>query len=216
MERFTARKASSGGATKQAAAPAAQQPANETFSEMANATAARSGVVGKLLVVSLIVVSIAITAFVGYAIVRGVGGGDLIKEDQYQAVFLADGQIYFGKLDSIGEEYAVLQDIYYLQVQQEVQPDTTAQPQTQISLAKLGNELHGPEDEMFINVDQILFWENLKDDGQVVTAINNFVSGNQPADATQQQQQQQPAEAPADDSSDAGADAADDTSGDGN
>ena len=129
---------------------------------------------------------------------------------------MADGQIYFGKLDSIGEEYAVLQDIYYLQVQQEVQPDTTAQPQTQISLAKLGNELHGPEDEMFINVDQILFWENLKDDGQVVTAINNFVSGNQPADATQQQQQQQPAEAPADDSSDAGADAADDTSGDGN
>lgn len=173
MERFTARKAQTGGAK----APQAAQPATETFSEMANVTAAKSGVVGKLLVVSLIVVSIAITAFVGYAIIRGVGSGNLVKSDQYQAVFLADGQIYFGKLTGIGEEYATLEDIYYLQVQQEVQPDTTAEPQTQISLAKLGNELHGPEDQMFINVDQILFWENLKDDGQVSTAIDNFVTG---------------------------------------
>ena len=184
MERFTARKASDGGATKPTAQAA--QPATETFSEMANVTAAKSGLVGKLLVVSLIVVSIAITAFVGYAIVRGVGGGNLIKSDQYQAVFLTDGQIYFGKLTGIGEEYATLEDIYYLQVQQEVQPDRSTEPQTQISLAKLGNELHGPEDQMFINVDQILFWENLKDEGQVVTAIENFVSGNQqtPADDT--------------------------------
>ena len=215
MERFTQRKPASGSPKK--APSAAAQPATETFSEMANVTAARSGIVGKLLVVSLIVVSIAITAFVGYAIIRGVGGGNLIKSDQYQAVFLADGQIYFGKLDSIGEEYAVLTDIYYLQVQQEVQPDTTAQPQTQISLAKLGNELHGPEDEMFINVDQILFWENLKDDGQVVEAITAFQNGDQQQPAQQQQQQQQ---APADDATggdDAGADATEeDATEDGN
>ena len=202
MERFTARKAQSGGASKPAAKAA--QPAQETFSEMANATAARSGIVGKLLVVSLIVVSIAITAFVGYAIVNGVGSSNLVEEDQYQAVFLADGQIYFGKLTDIGEDYATLEDIYYLQVQQEVQPDTTAQPQTQISLAKLGNELHGPEDQMFINVDQILFWENLKDDGQVVTAITNFVNGDQPAPEAQQ---------PADDAGADDANAEEDTSG---
>jgi len=199
MERFTARKTQ--GATKQAAtqAPVAQPATTETFSEMANVTAARSGLVGKLLVVSLIVVSIAITAFVGYAIVRGVGGGSLIKGSQYQAVFLSDGQIYFGKLTGIGDEYATLEDIYYLQVQQEVQPDTTAQPQTQISLAKLGNELHGPEDEMFINVDQILFWENLKDDGQVAEAIAAFVEngGQQPASTPAADQQGAAPAAPA-------------------
>jgi hypothetical protein len=172
MERFTARKA------QPAARPAGQatQPAQETFSEMANVTAAKSGMVGKLLVVSLIVVSIAITAFVGYAIIRGVGGGNLIKGDKYQAVFLTDGQIYFGKLKGIGESYATLEDIFYLQVEQQVQPDreTDANAQTQISLAKLGNELHGPEDQMYINVSQILFWENLKSEGQVSTAIKNF------------------------------------------
>jgi len=185
MERFTARKAQ----------PTHQQPAaatkqnTETFSEMANVTASKSGVVGKLLVVSLIIVSIAITAFVGYAIVRGVGDGNQIKSDKYQAVFLTDGQIYFGKLTSLGTKYATLEDIYYLQVQQQVQPDRSTDSATkqQVSLAKLGNELHGPEDMMHINVDQILFWENLKADGQVVTAINKFVSGDKttPAPATQ-------------------------------
>lgn len=186
MERFTARKAQ----------PVAQNPgqarvvqSQETFSDMANVTAAKSGMVGKLLVVSLIVVSVAITAFVGYAIIRGIGGGNLIKGDQYQAVFLTDGQIYFGKLKGIGEQYATLEDIYYLQVEQQVQPDREKDDaaETQISLAKLGNELHGPEDEMFINVDQILFWENLKDEGQVATAIANFKETGGKADTTQQQ-----------------------------
>ena len=173
MERFTARKPQSANNNAVAA-----KSTNESFSEMANVTATKSGVVGKLLVVSLIIVSIAITAFVGYAIVRGVGEGNLVDSSKYQAVFLSDGQIYFGKLTNVGDKYATLENIYYLQVQQAVQPDAKADPQQQVSLAKLGNELHGPEDKMQINVDHVLFWENLKDDGQVVTAINKYVSGD--------------------------------------
>lgn len=171
---------------KRSSAPAKEQQSagqQETFSEMASATASRSGVVGKLLVISLIIVSVAVTAFVGFAIVRGVDGSSLVKSDQYQAVFLTDGQIYFGKLDNLDEEYAVLSDIYYLQVEQQVQPvqgeEGEQQQQPQISLAKLGNELHGPEDEMFINRDRILFWENLKDDGNVVQAIQDFREGGE-------------------------------------
>lgn len=175
MERYSSN-------SKRPAAPAAAQQAagaaQETFSEMANVTASKSGLVGKLLVLSLIIVSIAVTAFVGFAVLQAVDGDNTVKEDQYQAVFLTDGQIYFGKFDdSSDSNYAMLSDIYYLQVEQQVQPvqgDETAQQQARISLAKLGNELHGPEDEMFINRDQILFWENLKDDGQVVTAITEF------------------------------------------
>lgn len=57
-----------------------------------------------------------------------------------------------------------------------MQGETAADTEGQrISLAKLGNELHGPEDKMFINSDQLLFWENLKDDGQVAKAISDFV-----------------------------------------
>ena len=196
MERFTSRKPA--GPQKTAAAPA-QTQVQETFSEMANVTANRSGIVGKLLVISLIIVSIAITAFVGYAIVSGVSGNNSVKNDQYQAVFLTDGQIYFGKLSGLDREYAVLEDIYYLQVDQQVQPDRSGAAQPQISLAKLGSELHGPEDEMFINPDQILFWENLKADGQVTQAITNYVNNG---GETQQPTVQEQTPAPADNTGD--------------
>ncbi len=94
-----------------------------------------------------------------------------IKKDKYQAVFLTNGQVYFCKLKNITELYVDCSDIYYLQVQQAVQPADAKDQQSQVSLAKLGSELHGPDDEMHINRDQVLFWENLKDNSKVVEAI---------------------------------------------
>ena len=50
-------------------------------------------------------------------------------------------------------------------------------------LQKLGSELHGPEDQMVINRDQVQFWENLKDDGQVVKAITTYKANPTAANA---------------------------------
>lgn len=104
-------------------------------------------------------------------------GQAAVKTNQYQAVFLTNGQVYFGKIKSITDDNLTLNDIYYLQVQQSVQPDAQkkadATDQQQLSLAKLGSELHGPEDTMYLSRDQILFWENLKEDSKVVQAIKN-------------------------------------------
>jgi hypothetical protein len=98
-----------------------------------------------------------------------------VKTSQYQAVFLTNGQAYFGKIKSINSNFIDLTSIYYLQAQQNGQPAET-QPkattsQANLSLIKLGGEIHGPESEMFIARDQVLFWENLKNSGQVVKAI---------------------------------------------
>jgi hypothetical protein len=41
---------------------------------------------------------------------------------------------------------------------------------------KLGNELHGPEDEMTIEKAQVLYWENLKPSGKVSEAISSYQS----------------------------------------
>ncbi len=98
----------------------------------------------------------------------------------WQAVFLTNGQVYFGHLKERTSKYPVLTDIYYLQVNQNLQASNqnvnsngnTNQPQ--VSLIKLGDELHGPKDEMYIAKDQLLFWEDLKDDSQVVSAIKNY------------------------------------------
>jgi hypothetical protein len=43
---------------------------------------------------------------------------------------------------------------------------------------KLGCELHEPLDQMVINRDQITFWENLGDNGQVAKAVSTFEKQN--------------------------------------
>jgi hypothetical protein len=98
---------------------------------------------------------------------------DGIMRDRYQAVFLTNGQVYFGHLSDTRDDYVRINDIYYLQVQQSVQPQDAQKTddQQKVSLAKLGGELHGPENQMVINRSQVLFWENLKNDSKVVKAI---------------------------------------------
>lgn len=93
---------------------------------------------------------------------------------KYQAVFLSNNQVYFGKLYNAQSEYPILRDIYYLQVTQVLQPRDPRSPAQQINLVKLGGELHGPEDAMRINQNHILFFEDLKTDSQVVAAINDY------------------------------------------
>jgi hypothetical protein len=126
----------------------------------------------------------------------------------YVAVFLTNGQVYFGKLKNPDGDYVTLDDIYYLQVGPQQGSATSATnasttPQ-QISLVKLGNELHGPVDEMHISRAQILFYEQLKSDGQVVKAIMQDKASaatppaaTAPAATAPATQQQQPAPAPA-------------------
>lgn len=124
--------------------------------------------------VSWVVGIVVVVAIVVLAVLNSqgkLGGGG----DDYQAVFLTNGQVYFGKASGEGGKVVTVKDIYYLRVQQAVQPaEGQQQQQSSVQLIKLGNELHGPQDEMRINRDSILFIEDLKDDGRVVTAIKQF------------------------------------------
>lgn len=100
-----------------------------------------------------------------------------IKANQFQAVFLTNGQVYFGKLANLGHRYVTISDVYYLQVQQNSSlqgASSATTPSSQVSLVKLGNELHGPEDKMYVASGQLLFWENLKGTGKVVQAIDKY------------------------------------------
>ena len=92
----------------------------------------------------------------------------------YQAVFLTNGQVYFGKLSHEDQPTVILTDIYYLQQQQALQQNNSSTEQPKIQLVKLGSEIHGPADEMRISRQQILFIEALRNDGKVVAAIHNY------------------------------------------
>jgi cytoskeletal protein RodZ len=107
-----------------------------------------------------------------------------VNTSEYQAVFLTNGQVYFGKLKVVNPVYLKLTDIYYLQVQSSTSGTTSASQLSDTSssskgssvqLVKLGNELQGPEDMMAINREQVLFWENLKPSGKVTQAIDSYL-----------------------------------------
>lgn len=100
------------------------------------------------------------------------------RRSSYQAVFLTSGQVYFGKLERLTPKELVIVNVYYLQSTDNPQQTSNTKTETntntatpQYSLIKLGGELHGPQDRMYINRNQVLFTEDLKDSSQVVTAI---------------------------------------------
>lgn len=130
------------------------------------------------LLIAAAVLTATVVAFLGLSN-RSVGSEkEEINTSLYQAVFIdsQDGQVYFGKLEVLNDRFYKLSDIYYVRVENSIQPNNQTQQQSQasISLAKLGNELHGPEDTMYIRRDKVLFWENIKEDGQVTCAIRKY------------------------------------------
>jgi hypothetical protein len=96
-------------------------------------------------------------------------------QNGYQAVFLSNDQVYFGNISKENDGWVNLEDVYYLKVEQKLQGQTdmptSSQSSSEITLKKLGNELHGPKDKMKINKKQILFIEHLSQDSKVVSAI---------------------------------------------
>ncbi len=97
----------------------------------------------------------------------------VVESGEYQAVFLDNGQVYFGKLSKTKQQFFLLTDVFYMQ-SGSAAPDKAAN----LSLSKLGGEAHGPEDKMEINVDHILFIEDMKSDSKVVKAINQYKTNN--------------------------------------
>ena len=139
----------------------------------------KSGFGGKIVAVVIVIVVILIGLFLVskytnwniFNVNKGTAGAT-----GWQAVFLTNGQVYFGQVDSENDDTIILKDIYYLQVAASPQPAPEGQAANQqnLSLVKLGNELHGPKDAMKINMDQVLFTEELKADSKVVDAIVRY------------------------------------------
>jgi hypothetical protein len=152
--------------------PTTSQPKPQVIVQKSNTAWLTAAILGVLLILGLLAAAM-------YWKSSQAGSLSGVNSNQYQALFLTNGQVYFGKLSQSDSKTVNLKDIYYLQVQQTVQPKPNESPEEtaknqKISLAKLGGELHGPEDSMYVDRGQVLFWENLKNDGKVVKAIKDY------------------------------------------
>lgn len=135
---------------------------------------ARIGVVVAVLLVAIIIA--------GVALVAGSSNTDkseasYVDSTKLQAVFLNTGQVYFGNVTTLNNKFFVVKNIYYLQTAS-TGTDAKAAANSSVSLVKLGCELHEPYDKMVINRDQVTFWENLQDGGQVAKAVATFEKAN--------------------------------------
>lgn len=147
-------------------------------------------------VVLLFSITILILAIAGLAFFGGDSQAKTVMKDKYQAVFLNNGQVYFGNITALNNKYVNLTNIYYLQTNNAEGAEASSAASTNVSLVKLGCELHAPFDRMVINSDQVIFWENLQDSGQVVKAIAQYkkdnASGQKCSTASQGSTQQAP------------------------
>ncbi len=103
-----------------------------------------------------------------------------VDSSKTQAVFLNGGQVYFGHIKALNNKYITMSGVFYLRVNQQVQPNGQQQ-NSNPELVKLGCELHRPKDEMVINREQVTFWENLKEDSSDKTvpgAIKKYIANN--------------------------------------
>lgn len=111
-----------------------------------------------------------------------------IDTNRYQAVYLTNGNVYFGRVHIMLNGSILLTDSFRVEAASSTSTKSDGSSSTSsvsssnsnsdIRLIKPGKELHAPDDTMLINRDNMLFIENLKVDGKVTQAIIQYHKEN--------------------------------------
>lgn len=96
-------------------------------------------------------------------------GSAPVSDNEWQALYLTSGQVYYGRLTDEKGQFFKLADVYTIQMAPAGQ-DKAKSP-SRPTLVKVGNELVGSVDEISVNREHILFIQNLKKEAQVVQGI---------------------------------------------
>ena len=120
----------------------------------------------KILAYFLIVLFVAAFVYLGYAYGKKVF--PFTEEMKYQAVQLSSGDIYYGKLQTF--PCCKLTDVYFLQTL----PAEEEGGQPEINLAPLNSLFFGPENTMYLQKKQILWWADLAENSQILQVIKGI------------------------------------------
>jgi hypothetical protein len=155
-------------------APARRSHGTSSNTDKKNSKWFRAAIVAAFAVVIILVIAVIFTI----STAGNDNEGKYVDTSKLQAVFLNTGQVYFGNIKTLNDKYFVLTNIYYLQTSGSSSTTTTTSSNSNVSLVKLGCELHMPYDQMVINRDEVTFWENLQSTGQVAKAVASFQKAN--------------------------------------
>jgi len=100
-------------------------------------------------------------------LLSGCGGSDDLRfATEYQAVFMDNGQVFFGRVQKSGPSFLTLRDVFY--IQRQASKDGKEEPRA--VLLKRGSEWHGP-DSMLINLEHVVLIEPVAPDSRVFQLI---------------------------------------------
>ena len=94
--------------------------------------------------------------------------------DSYQAVFLNNGQVYFGNVTEITNKYIILKDPYSIKLQQTQADEEGSATQSEVKLLSIEDEFYKPVGYMLIEKSGILFIEELQDSSQIINIIESY------------------------------------------
>jgi len=133
---------------------------------------------GKAILVFTILIFVLVLIFVSISLWQDGTARNTIQllkyRGSYQAVFLTNGQAYFGNITEITNEYILLKDPYSIKVQQKQTDEEGQAKQSEIKLLSIEDEFYKPEGYMLIEKSAINFIEELKDSSQIIDIIENY------------------------------------------
>lgn len=127
------------------------------------------GMIRRLIWSLLILALLGLAAYGLVTLVETDPFGGRVNEARYQAVFLSNDRVYFGRLRPAGREFYELRDAYF--IQQATAGEGEEQKPTQ-QVKPISEELQGPERNMLIPRRQVVVVENLRKDSAVAAAID--------------------------------------------
>lgn len=125
----------------------------------------------------ILIIVVGVIAAIWYAFSSAQKANTAIDGAKFQAVLLINGESYIGKLTTLNDKSYRLVDVYYLKSQTATDAKSSQQSttdQNNVQLIKFGGEVQGPEDEIIISKDQVVYYENLKTDGKAAQAIEQY------------------------------------------
>ncbi len=123
-----------------------------------------------------ILLSVIIVILIGVLLYTNTGEMD--KEYKYKAIYLDNNQIYYAKVVREDALSIYLDDVFYIQTQQQTIPaeDEDSEPQV-INVPVLihrGDEVHKPEGLLQLNRDKLVAIEEIGENSEILTEIERI------------------------------------------
>ncbi len=121
------------------------------------------------IIVALAVIAIGAVGWLVWSNAKS--GATGIDSSRYQAVFLEDGRVVFGKLTPFNEESFKLTNVYALGATEEAEGESSTEASNKLQLVPTVSNVHGPEDAMIIMKAKVLYFQNLRTDSEAARLI---------------------------------------------